>query len=176
MSAKINVTTYAVVGIFGTLGILFTLWLPWTFLDAELVAKKSGIDFPHSDNLGANQAMKSLMSVFSQVQTGKTGVVNLGLHLPSWIFVLCAFAGGVLSILTLVERLSVDRRTLIMVILIPSAILGIWLWQQVRDGAVIQSGSYVAALSIGLILFAAIKTKTEDNKSAMARPTLPRVD
>lgn len=60
------------------------------------------------------------------------------------------------------EMFSMKRNTIVIAALLPSAVFGIWVWQEVNERAVIQAGAYIAALSVGLILFSAIKTKPAD--------------
>ena len=149
----------AVAGI-GTAVALFTLWLPWIFVPVEVLLKREGapeLEYPE---------MRSLLTPFSTMETGLHGAIDLGVMIPSWVFILLIVLAGMLAICTVLKVFEVSHWIVIGLLALSGASLTYWVGSAIVEGSKVQSGFPVATIALATILLAAIKNNQRENKSS----------
>ncbi len=142
----------------GTVIALFTLWLPWIFVPVEVRMKREGLpelEFPE---------MRDLLTPFSTMETGMRGAVDLGMLIPSWIFILLIVAAGLITVLTILKVFDISHLIAIGLLALSGGFLTYWVGSAVAEGSKMQAGFPVAAVASVSILLAAIKSHQRENK------------
>lgn len=149
----------AVTGI-GTAVGLFTLWLPWIFVPVEVLMKREGLpDLEYPE-------MRSLLTPFSTMETGLHGAVDLGVMIPSWVFILLIVLAGLLTICTVLKVFEISHWFAIGLLALSGTCLTYWVGSAIAEGSKAQAGFPVAAIALAAILLAAIKNNQRENKSS----------
>jgi len=158
IQSKTSRNWVAVTGI-ATLVALFTLWMPWIFIPVEVMMKRERLpefEFPE---------LRNLLTPFSTIETGLHGAIDLGVFIPSWIFITLIVASGILTILTILKIFEVSHWIVIFLIGISGSMLTYWIASSIAEGSTMQSGLPIALVASGTILLAAIKNNQSENKS-----------
>ena len=147
----------AVTGI-GTAVALFTFWLPWIFVPVEVQMKREGLqelEFPE---------MRSLLTPFSTMETGLHGAIDVGMMIPSWIFILLIVLAGLITIFTVLKIFEISHWIAIGLLALAGAFLAYWVGSAIAEGSKMQAGFPVAAVAWATILLASIKDHQRENK------------
>jgi len=149
----------AVTGI-GTAFVFSSLWLPWIFVPVEVLLKRDQLpDFEFPE-------MRILLTPFSTMETGLGGAVDVGMLIPTWIFIFLMIAAGALSMLTILKIFETSHRIVIALLAIPGGFLTYWVGAAIAEGSKLQAGFPVAAISAAAILLPAIMNHRHERGEA----------
>ena len=148
-----NTSNWVALSAIGSVIMLFTLWLPWVFVPLEVVIEDAAspeLEFPE---------LRSLLTPFSTMKTGISGVIDLGIFIPSWVFILLIMISGVMAILNALKVLNISYWIVFGLMGISIVVLTYWGFNSIDEGSKIQSGFLVAAIGCGLLLIGAVKAR-----------------
>ena len=147
----------AVSGI-GILIVFLSLWLPWMFVPAEVAIEREGIQDLISPG------WKELSRPLAVMETGIWGAVDVGMLIPSWIFISLIVASGILSIITISRIFEVSFWIFFLPLILSIVFLTYWAGSSLALGCSLGAGFPFAAIGSAMIIFVAIKNKQMENR------------
>lgn len=110
--------------------------------------------------------MRSLLTPFSTMETGLHGAIDLGVMIPSWVFILLIVLTGLLTISTVLKVFEISHWIAIGLLALSGACLTYWVASAIAKGSKVQAGFPVAAIALGTILLSASKNNHRENQSS----------
>ena len=142
---------------FGTIIVFLSLWLPWMFVPAEVALKRWGFQ----DLISPGS--KELLGGLAAMETGLRGAIDIGMLIPSWIFISLIVVAGIISCLTISKIFEVSFWIFALPLILPITFLTYWAGTSLAIGCSLGAGFPFAAIGSAMILFVAIKNKQMEN-------------
>jgi hypothetical protein len=143
----------------GTLIVFMTLWVPWLFVPAEVSLIRDG----YQDMISPGSS--ELMGGLTVMENGLHGAMDVGVFIPSWIFILLIVASGIITILNITRTYIVSFWIPMIPIIISSIMLIYWAGSSLAVGCKLDAGFPIALIGIGMISYVTIKNNQMENKS-----------
>lgn len=97
MISPIETRNWTLLTVLGSIGVIYSLWLPWISRPFGAKLRQGGFLKLESPEL------RNFLTPLSTAETGIGGVVDLGLPTPTWVFVAAIAIAGVILILRLTK-------------------------------------------------------------------------
>ena len=123
------------------------------FVPAEVALKREGFQ----DLISPGS--KELLGALAMMETSLRGAIDIGMLIPSWIFISLIVVAGIISCLTISKIFEVSFWIFALPLILSIIFLTYWATTSLAIGCSLGAGFPFAAIGSAMILFVAIKNK-----------------